>query len=82
MEKCPQLADNRQKRNDTDKSLLWTGQQYGQTFMCISMATDQLKSIGKQLTFNNPFIYHTSLPSWTDQYPDLVRLGEFSYFII
>uniref|UniRef100_A0A1I7YXH8 Deoxyribonuclease II n=1 Tax=Steinernema glaseri TaxID=37863 RepID=A0A1I7YXH8_9BILA len=35
---------------------------YGQSMLCISMGYDQLKSVGTQLFYNRPKIYHAHLP--------------------
>ena len=29
--------------------------------------------MGKQLTYNQPYIYHAAVPGWAEQYPSLVR---------
>ena len=33
----------------------------------------QLEGVGKQLTYNQPYIYHAAVPGWAEQYPSLVR---------
>ena len=50
-----------------------TGHTYGQTALCLSLGSEQLDVIGKQLTYNDPYIYHTSLPGWLDQYNHMVK---------
>lgn len=53
-----------------------TGQRYGQTAMCISMDSANLDTVGKQLTFNNPFLYSVYIPQWVKQYPQMVKASE------
>ena len=53
-----------------------TGQRYGQTAMCISISSTSLDMVGKQLTFNNPFIYSTSTPDWLTRYPQMVKASK------
>ena len=50
-----------------------TGLLYGQTALCLSLGSSQLASVGRQLGFNNPFIYQATLPAWLSAYPDMVR---------
>jgi len=50
-----------------------TGQLYGQSGICISTNSKDLDKIGKQLTFNNPFIYSTYQPEWLEQYQFMVK---------
>lgn len=39
-----------------------TANLYGQSFLCISLNTDQMKKVGKQLQFNEPHFYSSSIP--------------------
>ena len=32
-----------------------------------------MEGVGKQLTYNQPYIYHAAVPGWAEQYPSLVR---------
>lgn len=53
-----------------------TGQRYGQTAMCISIDSSNLDTVGKQLTFNNPFLYSTFIPQWLMKYPQMVKASK------
>ena len=47
-----------------------TGRMYGQSFLCVSLDTKYLDSLGVQLMFNRPFIYGRSIPAWAaTRYP-------------
>jgi len=48
-----------------------TGHRYGQSYMCQSVPTATLDSIGKQLTYNEPYLYAVNLPAWTSAFPNL-----------
>ena len=50
-----------------------TGQHYGQTALCISLRSDQLDRVGRQLGYNTPYIYQANIPAWLSSYPDMVR---------
>lgn len=39
-----------------------TANLYGQSFLCISMNTAQLRKVGKQLQFNEPHFFSSSIP--------------------
>ena len=53
-----------------------TGHLYGQTALCLSLGSDQLASVGRQLNYNTPFIYQTTIPAWLSAYPDMVRAAQ------
>jgi len=53
-----------------------TGQRYGQTAMCISLDTENIDTVGKQLTFNNPFIYSAGTPDWLAKYPQMMKASK------
>jgi len=54
-----------------------TGQMYGQTAICISLSTNSsLDTVGRQLTYNTPFIYHTSLPTWLMDYSEMTNAAQ------
>ena len=49
-----------------------TGQMYGQSFLCISLATSaSAESIGRLLQTNWPFINDMSLPKWAEKRYDI-----------
>ncbi|XP_050295284.1 plancitoxin-1 [Anthonomus grandis grandis] len=51
-----------------------TGQHYGQSFLCISLNLKQINNVGKQLQYNEPFIFSEYVPtSLSDTLPDIVR---------
>ena len=51
-----------------------TGHLYGQSALCISVSSDQLNTIGRQLTYNAPYLYDTNhVPAWAQQHEDLVN---------
>ena len=50
-----------------------TGLHYGQTALCLSLGSDQLEVVGRQLGYNAPYIYQVNLPAWVSQYPDMVK---------
>lgn len=41
-----------------------TGSVYGQSFLCLSMTGDQIGKVGKQLQFNEPHLYSSSIPDY------------------
>jgi deoxyribonuclease-2 len=54
-----------------------TGQRYGQSALCISTpTTTNLETIGRQLQYNNPFIYSTATPPWLAAYPAMVTASK------
>lgn len=40
-----------------------TGKTYGQSFLCLSLAADQINTVGKQLLYNEPDTYETNVPT-------------------
>lgn len=40
-----------------------SGENYGQSFLCISMGGDQFDSIGRQLMYNQIIVYRRNIPS-------------------
>ncbi|XP_055548111.1 plancitoxin-1 [Wyeomyia smithii] len=54
-----------------------TGKLYGQSFLCISVAADQMESIGQQLLMNEPHVYSFQIPNrLRDSFPKLVEATE------
>jgi len=53
---------------------------YGQSFMCISLAGDQLNTLGSQLMFNKPKVYSSNLPDDLSAiYPNLTLVANNQY---
>ena len=52
-----------------------SGQNYGQTFLCVSLRTqDTANVIGSQLLYNRPFMYSTKVPDWGQiNYPNFYQ---------
>ena len=53
-----------------------TGHTFGQSALCLSLGSDQLDTVGKQLTYNYPNIYHASVPQWATRYKNFVEASE------
>lgn len=45
-----------------------TGEKYGQSFLCITLNGNNLDLVGKQLLYNEPFIYSSKIPSLSVQH--------------
>ncbi|XP_043205328.1 deoxyribonuclease-2-alpha-like [Amphibalanus amphitrite] len=51
------------------------GQTYGQSFLCVTLSSDQLETVAQQLLFNEPYLYATQLaPALEAQYPLMARV--------
>lgn len=51
-----------------------TGRMYGQSFLCITFAADQMDAIGGQLILNEPHVYSYHIPDeLRDRFPKLVE---------
>lgn len=54
-----------------------TGQRFGQSFLCISFKADQMDLVGKQILYNEPYVYSSSVPDILSvKYPNLVKASE------
>lgn len=52
-----------------------TGHMYGQSFLCLSLAANQINIVGKQLLYNEPDLYETNLPNaLADVYSNFAQL--------
>ncbi|XP_058448460.1 plancitoxin-1 [Malaya genurostris] len=52
-----------------------TGKMYGQSFLCMSVAADQMELIGLQLLLNEPHVYSFHIPDvLRDRFPRLVKV--------
>lgn len=50
---------------------------YGQSFLCLSLDSNQIDIVGNQLIYNEPQIYESKLPqSFAMNYPNIQRLIE------
>ena len=56
-----------------------TGHSFGQSALCLSFSSGQLDTVGKQLTYNYPNIYHTNVPQWSTRYTSLVAASQGSH---
>jgi len=48
-----------------------TGHRYGQSYICLSLPTASLESVGKQLMYNEPYMYGINIPLWAEKYSSL-----------
>ncbi|XP_071440078.1 deoxyribonuclease-2-alpha [Hetaerina americana] len=49
-----------------------TGEHFGQSFLCMTLGKEALEEVGRQLTFNEPMVYASSLPvSLSRDFPEL-----------
>lgn len=54
-----------------------TGMIYGQSFLCLSLSSEQIDLVGKQLIYNEPQIYETIFPqNLSTIYPNIQRLAD------
>ena len=54
-----------------------SGHMYGQTYLCLTLPTDQVANkVGTQLTYNHPYIYSTSTPDWLADYPKMMSAAQ------
>lgn len=53
-----------------------TGKMYGQSFLCLSLAANQINTVGKQLLYNEPDTYEATVPdALSALYPNFVKLN-------
>jgi len=59
-----------------------TGQLYGQSFLCLSLATrDQADAVGKQMMFNRPYVYASRVPdAFSVKFPRLAAAAKGQFF--
>ncbi|XP_071491461.1 plancitoxin-1-like [Diadema antillarum] len=65
--------------NSSDQSYEWpsNAETYGQSMLCISMKTAEFVKVGRQLWYNNPWVYDANIPqSFRAQFDDLVSVME------
>jgi hypothetical protein len=50
-----------------------TGEKFGQSFLCISVATAATAELlGLQFMYNHPFVYSYNIPDWAEHnYPEI-----------
>ncbi|KAF0301271.1 Deoxyribonuclease-2 [Amphibalanus amphitrite] len=52
-----------------------TGHHFGQSFLCVTLSSDQLETVARQLLFNEPYLYATQLaPVLKARYPLMARV--------
>ena len=52
-----------------------TGQRFGQSFLCMTLSSDQMESVAQQLLYMEPFIYASQMSSsLRAQFPEMARV--------
>lgn len=57
------MEDNSIPESESEYNYPTSGMNYGQSFLCISVNSDQFDSIGKQLMFNQIVVYRRNIPA-------------------